>query len=114
MNSILIIDDDEQIGMSLSQVLSDHDYQVQYAPNGKEGIKLFNSPCKFDLVITDIRMPEMDGNEVARYLKASNEIKTPIVAITGYSHETNTRLFDFILMKPFSLNTFVKSVGLFV
>lgn len=114
MNSILIIDDDDHIGMILSQVLSDQDYQVQYAPNGKEGIKLFNSTCKFDLVITDIRMPEMDGNAVARHIKSSTESETPIVAITGFSHEANAQLFDFILMKPFRLETLVKSVELFV
>ena len=114
MNSILIIDDDEQIGMTLSDLLSDHEYQVQYAPNGKEGIKLFNSPGNFDLVVTDIRMPEIDGNAVARHIKRSSEIETPIVAITGYSHEVNLQLFDLVLMKPFSLNTFVKSVGLFI
>ena len=114
MNSILIIDDDDQICMTLSQVLSDQDYQVQYALNGKEGIELFNNPSKFDLVITDIRMPEMDGNAVARHIKRSAETETPIVAITGFSDEANAQLFDFILMKPFSLNTLVKSVELLV
>ena len=114
MNSILIIDDDDHIGMILSQVLSDQDYQVQYAHNGKEGIKLFNSTCKFDLVITDIRMPEMDGNAVARHIKRSAEADTPIVAITGFSHEANAQLFDFILMKPFRLEALLKSVELFV
>jgi CheY-like chemotaxis protein len=94
--------------------LSDQDYQVQYAPNGKEGIKLFNITCKFDLVITDIRMTEMNGNAVAIYIKRSSEVETPIVAITGFSHGANAQLFDFILMKPFSLKTSVKSAGLFV
>jgi CheY-like chemotaxis protein len=114
MNSILIIDDDDHIGMILSQVLSDHDYQVQYAHNGKEGIKLFNSTCKFDLLITDIRMPEIDGNELARYIRSSTESKTPIVAITGFSHEADVELFDFMLMKPFSLEALLKSVELFL
>ncbi len=114
MNSILIIDDDDHIGMILSQVLSDQDYQVQYAHNGKEGIKLFNSTCKFDLLITDIRMPEMDGNELARYIRSSTESETPIVAITGFSHEADVELFDFMLMKPFSLEALLKSVELFV
>lgn len=114
MNSILIIDDDDHIRMILSQVLSDQDYQVQYAHNGKEGIKLFNSTCKFDLLITDIRMPEMNGNEVARYIRSSTESETPIVAITGFSHKADVELFDFMLMKPFRLEALLKSVELFV
>lgn len=114
MSSILIIEDDDHIGMVLSQVLSDQDYQVQCAHNGKEGIKLFNSTCKFDLIITDIRMPEMDGNAVARYIRSSSESETPLVAITGFSHEADAGLFDFMLAKPFSLEALLDSVELLV
>lgn len=59
-------------------------------------------------------MPEMDGNEVARYIRSSTESETPIVAITGFSHKADVELFDFMLMKPFSLEALLKSVELFV
>jgi CheY-like chemotaxis protein len=66
------------------------------------------------LVITDIRMPEMDGNAVARHIRGSTESETPIVAITGFSHEADAQLFDFMFMKPFSLEALFKSIELFV
>lgn len=110
MNGILVIDDDHDVRKLISQILADLDYEVKSAHNGKAGIELFNSARKFDLVITDIRMPGMSGNEVAEYIRRSDKSDTPIVAITGYSDEANGELFNSLLIKPFDLDLLIEVV----
>ena len=114
MNNILVIEDDEYISKILRLVLSDLDYQVDSVHNGKEGMKLFNTTRKFDLVITDIRMPDMDGNAVAKHIRGSDKSGIPIGAITGYADEADRECFDFILVKPFSLEALVRVVESYV
>ena len=114
MVHILVIDDDDGIRKLLSRVLGGLGYEVKSARDGKDGIGLFNSGHNFNLVITDIRMPEMNGNEVAKCIRASQRPETPVVAITGYSKEADKELFDFMLEKPFDLKALMKVVGLLV
>jgi CheY-like chemotaxis protein len=114
MNGILVIDDDHDVREIISQILADLDYEVKSAHNGKTGIELFNSARKFDLVITDIRMPGMSGNEVAEYIRRSDKSDTPIVAITGYIDEANGELFNYMLIKPFDLELLIDVVELLV
>jgi CheY-like chemotaxis protein len=59
-----------------------------------------------DLVISDIRMPNMDGNEVARYIRNSDKSATPLIAITGFPEEVQPEMFDYSLIKPFSIKDF--------
>ncbi|MCG2775610.1 MAG: response regulator [Desulfobacterales bacterium] len=113
MNHILVIDDDEHISKILSLLLSDLDYQVEAAHNGKAGIKLFNTTFKFDLVITDIRMPDMDGYAVAKHIRGSAKSDTPIVGITGYADEVDRQWFDVMLIKPISLEAVMRVVESF-
>ncbi len=91
--------------MILSMLLSDMGYVVEVGQNGEEGIQLFNDHSDIALVITDIRMPKMDGNEVARHIRASHRASTPLVAITGFPEEAQVNLFDYRLVKPFKLET---------
>jgi len=60
----------------------------------------------FDLVISDIQMPNMDGNEVARYIRNSDKSATPLIAITGFPGDLQKEMFDYSLIKPFSLKDF--------
>jgi len=113
MNHILVIDDDEHISKILSLLLSDLDYQVEAAHNGKAGIKLFNTTPKFDLVITDIHMPDMDGYAVAKHIRGSAKSDTPIVGITGYADEVDRQWFDVMLIKPISLEALMRVVESF-
>jgi CheY-like chemotaxis protein len=110
MKNILVIEGDEHIREILRQVLFDLGYQVYDAGNGKEGIALFNSARKFDLVITGIRMPDMDGNAVAKHIRGSAESGMTIAAITGYAEEADRNFFDFVVVKPFSLEVLVEMV----
>ncbi|UCH45197.1 MAG: response regulator [Nitrospiraceae bacterium] len=100
MQRILLIDDDEKVSSILSKLLKKIGYDVEVAEDGEKGIKLFDEVSDFDLVISDIRMPNMDGNEVARYIRNSDKSATPLIAITGFPEEVQPEMFDYSLIKP--------------
>jgi len=84
MKSVLIIDDEEEVGQALRRVLERDGLTVQTASGSDEGLALFdrNPP---DLVITDIIMPKMHGIDLIRTLRARHE-QIRIVAISGGGH----------------------------
>lgn len=104
LNYILLIDDEESIRELLKDFLSILGYRVHVANDGREGIRLLNGYLKYDAVLTDIGMPGIDGNEVARHVRGSENPHMPVLAITGL-HESHlqTDLFDMIIQKPFNL-----------
>jgi CheY-like chemotaxis protein len=77
---------------------------VKIANDGSEALRCFDSEYPFDLVITDIHMPGVDGNDIAKHIRKSRNASVPIIAITGASDESIQRsLFDLVLKKPFKL-----------
>ncbi|MCP4106548.1 MAG: response regulator [Desulfobacteraceae bacterium] len=64
----------------------------------------------FDIVITDMQMPEMDGNEVALHIRNSERPCTPVIGISGEPYFFNKNNFDLLLSKPFSLKELTGSV----
>ena len=113
MGHILVIDDEDMILDFLGDALSYLGYSVTVAHDGEEGIDLFNSGYNFDLVITDIMMPRMNGNAVAKHIRSSDKSETPIVAITGYGDDIDRELFNFLLLKPFGLEALIDVVRSF-
>jgi len=104
MSSILVIDDKDSMRQMVTQTLADEGYQVDSAAGGPEGIaKAKDKP--YDLVITDMKMPDMDGLEVLSNIKDINE-DTAVIVMTAYGTvETAVSAmkkgaFDF-LTKPF-------------
>lgn len=81
--NILIIDDDEAIRDSCSQVLKKERNTVKTAKDGKEGLKLFNREF-FHAVLLDLKLPGIDGMEVLSKIKDENP-ETPVIIITGYA-----------------------------
>ena len=113
MARALIIDDEKNILSILRTLLVKLDFEVKEAHDGREGIELFEDGHDFDLVITDIRMPRADGNQVAKHIRGSGKPDTPIVAMSGYNDKADGELFDFTLEKPFNLKelmTVVKAI----
>jgi len=84
---VLVIDDDAVVGRSFDRVLSEKGYEVSTALSGEEALKDIETK-EYDLVFTDIKMPGMDGIEVAERIKAQCPW-TPVVVITGYGTEEN-------------------------
>jgi CheY-like chemotaxis protein len=109
MYSILIIDDQEIVSDVLQKILSRFGYHAQTAPGGQEGIKMFDTGL-FDLVITDIRMPGIDGRDVARHIRRSYRPSTPIIGISGTPWLLEGDEFDCVIPKPFGLETLLDAV----
>ena len=115
MAKLLIIDDERGIRNTLREILADEGHEVEVAENGKQGLEMAQAKA-YDLIFSDIKMPEMDGLEVLSHLKARGEgleanepIEAPVVMISGHGDvETAVQAlkagaYDFLL-KPLDLN----------
>jgi YesN/AraC family two-component response regulator len=104
--SILIVDDEKLIRMSLERLLSS-DYTVYTASNGKEGLDIFRRIGNIDIVLSDILMPVMDGFKMIETVRSENP-DIIIIALTAvYSGENVTEVMekgaDAYLMKPLDI-----------
>ncbi len=81
MPRILLIEDDQTMHAMLLQLLRKHGYEVVGAPDGEQGLRLFANQS-FDLVITDIVMPNQEGLGTIRKIRQANP-NLPIIAISG-------------------------------
>ncbi len=82
MRNILVIDDEESILLMFQTALAKFGFNVEIATDGLEGIKKFDDG-RFDLVITDILMPSLNGNGVVRHIRNFEKKYTPVIAISG-------------------------------
>ena len=105
--NILIVDDDAEIAHYIKTELSDW-YRFEHACNGKEGLKMLLTG-KYDLVISDVMMPEMDGITMLKKIKGNSNISDiPVILLTSKS-EVENRLeglrkgADAFLAKPFNM-----------
>jgi DNA-binding NtrC family response regulator len=111
---ILVIDDEDIVRLSCSRTLVPEGYELKMAKNGQEGIKMLEEES-FDLVLTDLKMPNMDGIEVLGTIKEKWP-KTDVVIVTGYQTvETAVKAiklgaFDYI-EKPFTPDTLIATVS---
>lgn len=113
MNKILIVDDSKDIRDILSKVLSLMGFEAAVASNGNEALNLFLTNS-FDLVLTDLEMPDLDGWTLALHIKDKSP-NTPVVMITGSEKEAvmerlKGSCIDSILFKPFMLEDIQKTV----
>jgi CheY-like chemotaxis protein len=113
LRKVLVVDDDPVISRSFNRVLAGKGYLVVSAENGQEAL---NKVAKeqYDAVFTDIRMPGMDGIEVAEQLRAKQPW-IPVVIITGYGSPDNEARAEAagvkgFLHKPLSPEMIEKSV----
>ena len=88
-NKILIADDEPYVARVLKLVLQNSGYEVTCVNNGKQAIEAYrkNRP---DIVITDVKMPEMTGRELVEAIRSSGDgIETPIVVMTSTLESEN-------------------------
>ena len=116
--NILVIDDEELITKSLLKLLDIEGYKTTIARSGSEAIEKIKE-TNFDLIISDVRMPGLDGIETIKqiraYLKKSNKKTIPEVLITGYADvekyekAMNLKVADY-LYKPFDKSDLLRVV----
>ena len=106
MSKILVIDDERSIRNTLRDILEYEGYKVDDADTGIEGLKLVNA-VKYDVILCDIKMPNMDGIEVLEHIMKITD--TPVIMISGHGTiETAVEAikkgaYDYIA-KPLDLN----------
>ena len=106
MAAILVVYDEQAIRAALADTIAFLGYEVATASNGTEGLRLFLKNS-FELVVTDVQMPGMDGWTLAQRIKEASP-NTPVVLITGSEKEMILRKvkgnsIDSVLFKPFTL-----------
>lgn len=105
---ILVIDDEERMADSLRELLSHYGYSVEVAYGGRDGIRKLQEKANYQVVITDIRMPEIDGYQVMRFLH-DRQPHVFVIVITGHASTESAieaihyRAFDY-LQKPFEFD----------
>ncbi len=113
MSKILVIDDEKSIRNALLEILEYEKFEVELAENGPEGLEKF-SANNFDVVLCDIKMPEMDGIEVLdKIFETGKDVQ--VIMISGHGNVENAveaikkGAYDFI-EKPLDLNRLLITV----
>ncbi len=112
-SQVLVVDDDASMQRMLRQRLEREGYAVQTAPNGEEGLNLIRKEV-FNLIITDVRMPKLGGDELARAVAQFNP-NIPIIVMTAFGevNEAVQLMQDGIyhyFTKPFDVEDLVVKV----
>lgn len=106
MRKVLVIDDEQLIRGLVAQVLEQNHFAVETAENGAIGIDKFDCG-QYDLVITDICMPETDGHRVVDHIRRSIRSATPVIGMSGTPWQLTRHSFDQVLPKPFPIGELV-------
>lgn len=112
---ILVVDDDELMRANLIDALRFSNHEVYSATNGKEALSVLDND-QFDLIVTDIVMPDMEGVEFIKEVKRKRGLSVKIIAMSGSIMSDNylnlARLMgaNATLEKPFSVDKFLDTV----
>ena len=109
---ILLVEDDPRVRTATVGALEDLDYEPVACSSGAEAIALFKKE-EFDLIITDVIMPEMTGPELIRHLKREYERDFAVLFVTGYVGEGESddlRGYE-LLRKPFTVGALANAVS---
>ena len=113
MEKILIVDDDKEIALLISDALTDEGYECLLAFNGEQTFTLLRNNPDISLILLDIMMPDIDGLEICR--KIRNSVSCPILFITAKNRTYDTMLgfemgADDYITKPFIVEELVARV----
>jgi GAF domain-containing protein/anti-sigma regulatory factor (Ser/Thr protein kinase) len=112
LGTILVIDDDPNVRELVAEALAAQGHSVTVAAGGREGLERFEAG-RYDLVLTDLGMPDLNGWDVARAIKASRA-GTPVLLLTGWADLVEPGAVsgvEGILKKPFGLGALAAAVG---
>lgn len=114
MLKILLVDDDNLTRKVLDQFLRTNGYEVELAENGEQALSLLKEH-EFDLVISDIVMPQINGRDLADHISAIAP-DTPILLMTAYaavqaqSRQTPARTMPEVILKPLMLTDLLSKI----
>ncbi len=112
---ILVVDDDPSTGELVQDLLADEGYRVEYAPDGATGWARIEAG-DVELVLLDLRLPDMDGLELCRRLRARSDGDTiPVIMVTATAEEEQRRAAldtgaDSYITKPFNVDDLLTRV----
>lgn len=112
--SVLVVDDEEFIRLTLRTMLSDLGYSVISAAGGKEAITILATKQKFDLVLLDMNMPQFGGKKVFEKIK-SLKLQCKVIISSGYSHaileeKKFAKNIDGFLQKPYKIEELARKI----
>ena len=111
---VLVVDDEPSMRTILQLYLQEEGWEIVTASDGAEGLQRFQQE-KFDLVMTDRAMPEMNGDELAREIKKLNP-QQPLLLLTGFGDLMSgsgeqPEGVDLVVSKPFTLTTLRNAIA---
>ena len=109
MPSVLVIDDEAMICDLIKRALERLDIQVDTSDSALSGISKFEKG-DYDLVITDVRMPGVDGYCVVDHIRKSNRGRTPVIGVSGTPWFLQNVDFDKVFPKPFAIQSLTDAV----
>ncbi|MGD9309248.1 MAG: response regulator [Desulfosarcina sp.] len=109
MARILVIDDEQSIADMIREALTRYGDTVKTAISGTQGLQLWEDGV-FDLVVTDMRMPDLTGGSIVRHVRRSNRPLTPVIGMSGTPWLLDKTGCDAVLPKPFRLNALIETV----
>jgi len=105
---IIIVEDDPIIRFTMVKMLKKHYSNVDSAENGKQALEMIGSE-NYDVIVTDLQMPVMDGYELVRELrKRKND--TPIIICSAYSFEEKEKYKCEWLSKPIMVKNLIELI----
>lgn len=113
--TVLLVEDENGIRLALLRALAREGYQAVGAANGAEAMELLAGRPDVDLVVTDLTMPKMTGEELAQRVEAERP-GLPVVLMSGYSPSlvesaSGVRGGHHFLQKPFAIELFLRTVA---
>jgi CheY-like chemotaxis protein len=110
LETILLVEDEPAVRQLFAQALTRAGYTVHEARNGQEAIKLFDQHGDaIDMLLTDMRMPYMNGGELAHHLRGRRRT-LKLLCISGYPGTLDPDLAPDFLAKPFSRDALLQKV----
>lgn len=113
MATVLVIDDETSIAETVRAVLEDEGYAVQVAANGREGLVRLERE-RPDLVLSDVMMPELDGRELCRIMRADPSYRAIPIVLMSATSEASVRghcTYTAFLGKPFDMDALLMAVA---
>lgn len=112
--SILLVEDEEDISMMVRSVLVLEGYDVTTASDGAEGVRMFRNNPDFDLVLTDLRMPNLGGVEMLQKIRSMRP-NVKVIAASGYEErpvieQLKRDGLDAFIEKPFEVKVLLNTV----